>query len=291
LKKKVGVLGLGQMGAILTKSFSGYLNQNYAEKFQVNFNDYFYLYSPTVKDDFDIAKYKNNMKSESEVFGSAKIILNCVKPDIIQEVFHKGKSGIKNDTLIISIAAGTSIEYMERLCELDNIPIPKIIRTMPNHLVSVETGATVYCVNSKCEAIDEEIAKTFFENLGMVKKVYEKQMNAFTALSGSGPAFVYHFIESLVDAGIKNGIDVKTSREFATQTVLGAAKFLQQASEKNPNTHQYIVTTPKGTTIEGLAQLNRHKFKYAISEAVTAAANRAEEIENEKLKALTNIKK
>jgi pyrroline-5-carboxylate reductase len=229
------------------------------------------------------------MGSENEVFSNAKIIFNCVKPDIVQDVF--AKSNMKEDNLLISIAAGISIEYMEKLCEHNKHKTPKIIRTMTNHLLTVDSAATVYCVNKKCDEMDEEIARVLFENLGIVKKVNEKQINAFTALSGSGPAFVYHFIESLVDAGIKNGIDVKTAREFAIQTVFGAAKFLQEASEKNPNTHQYIVTTPKGTTIEGLTQLNKHKFKYAVSEAITAAANRANEIENEKMKIFNELNK
>jgi pyrroline-5-carboxylate reductase len=244
-----------------------------------------------VKDDFDIKNYKNVMKNEREVFNNSKIIFNCVKPDIVPEVFTNSKKDIKEDSLIISIAAGISIEYMEKLCEYDKIEIPKIIRTMPNHLLSVGSGATVYCANSKCQQIDEEIARILFENLGIVKKVNEKQINAFTALSGSGPAFVYHFIESLVDASIKNGIDVKTAREFAIQTVYGSAKFLQEATEKNPNTHQYIVTTPKGTTIEGLTQLNKHKFKFAVSEAITAATNRASDIEKEKVNSLQEIRK
>jgi pyrroline-5-carboxylate reductase len=234
--------------------------------------------------------FKNIMSSEDEVFANSKIIFNCVKPDIVPDVFERSKS-ISKDSLIISIAAGISIDYMEKLCDYNKLTMPKIIRTMTNHLLTVDSAATVYCVNSKCDVIDEEIVRVLFENLGIVKKVNEKQINAFTALSGSGPAFVYHFIESLVDAGIKNGIDVKTAREFATQTVFGAAKFLQGASEKNPNTHQYIVTTPKGTTIEGLTQLNKHKFKFAVSEAITAAANRANEIEAEKMKVLNEMKK
>ena len=111
-------------------------------------------------------------------------------------------------------------------------------------------------------------------------------MNAFTALTGSGPAFVYQFIESLVDSALKNGIDVPTARQYAIQNVMGAAMFMNESIDKNPNNIQYIVTTPKGTTIAGLNQLNKHRFKFAVDQAITAASNRGMEIEKEKMKLL-----
>lgn len=291
VKRKVGFLGMGQMGTVLMKSFAGYLNQNYKSDFQVDFNDLFYMYDPIQdkKSLFLSQGFKNYMCDESEVCGNSKIIFNCVKPDTVPEVIMKTKNEVKRDSLMVSIAAGINIDYMESLYTPDEVP--KISRIMTNHLCGIHQGGSVYSMNSKCESVDEEILNCFLENVGIVKKIDEKLMNAFTALTGSGPAFVYQFIESLVDAALRNGIDVPTAREYAIQNVMGAAMFMKASKDKNPNNIQYIVTTPKGTTIAGLNQLNKHRFKYAVNEAITAACTRGIEIEKEKMKSLKQMRK
>lgn len=288
LSRKMGFLGTGQIGGVLIKSFTNFLTQNYQEAYKVDFKDYFYMYDPSKKDYMTSIGYKHSMNNEAEVFRNSKIIFNCVKPDVVQGLFLGNRNEVTEDHLIVSIAAGIGIDYMEKLFKVNNVKpvMPKIVRSMTNHLCSINTSGSVYTLNSKCNELDEEIVKTLLLSLGIVKKIYENQMNAFTALTGSGPAFVYHFIESLVDASIKNGIDVNTAREFAIQTVFGAAKYLKEEKDKNPNTHQYIVATPKGTTIEGLSQLNKHKVKHAMIEAITCATKRGEQIEKEKNKLL-----
>ena len=161
---------------------------------------------------------------------------------------------------------------------------------MTNHLCMIFESASVYSVNSCCEHKDEIIVSTLLKNVGIIKKVEEKLMNVFTALSGSGPAFVYQFTESLIDAALKNGVDVNTAREYAIQVLYGASKFMKEGKEKNPNNIKYIVTTPNGTTIAGLAQLDKHKFKHAVSEAITYATKRGQEIEIEKMKIFSKNK-
>lgn len=368
IKKKIGILGVGQMGGVLLNSFSNLLNTKYAGYYNIDFNDYFYLHDPFPGKKETLRKqgYKNFMDHESEVFENSKIVLTCVKPDQISNVLLKTKPKVQKDCLIVSIAAGISIEFIEKLYEnnyifeesgytkhhnighssssklnlvnnnnlndnininentssasgkihntsfaslhntpnqnlnlnlnLDSYPhaaaeIPKIIRIMSNHLCSIGEAGSVYATNKKCDLEDEELITFLLKNLGLVRKIDEKLMNAFTALTGSGPAFVYHFIESLVDASLKCGIDVQTAREFAAQTVFAAAKYVNNTPDKNPNNIQYIVTTPNGTTIAGLNQLNKHAFKYAVSEAISAASVRGEEIEQSKLAALEKMKK
>lgn len=292
LKRKIGFLGLGQMGSVLIRSISNYLNQNYKKDFNVNFNDCFYMYDPITckKNEFSQLGFKNYMNDEREVVGNSKIIFNCVKPDTVSEVVTKTKKLSNKDSLIISIAAGINIEFLEKLYSLNNddrhVETPKIARVMTNHLCGIGQGGTVYSMNSICDKTDEEILNCFFTNVGIVKKIDEDKMNAFTALTGSCPAFVYQFIESLVDSALKNGIDVPTARQFAIQNVMGAAMFMDSSNDKNPNNIQYIVTTPKGTTIAGLNQLNKHRFKYAVDQAISAAAERGKEIEKEKMKCL-----
>ncbi len=344
IKKKIGFLGIGQMGGILLNSFSNLLNTEYSSYYNVNFNDYFYMHDPFPGKKETIQKlgFKNFVDNEIEIFENSKIIFTCVKPDQMSNVLLKTKSKVNKDSLLVSIAAGISIEFMEKIYSTNyifeeshnkrnnshNFPnilkqsnmndssyqyghsnsseinlntspnlnpypsceIPKIVRIMTNHLCSINEAGSVYSINKNCDLEDEELIDFLLKKIGLVRKVDEKLMNAFTALTGSGPAFVYHFIESLVDASLKNGIDVNTAREFAVQTVFAASKYVKQTSDKNPNNIQYIVTTPKGTTISGLDMLNKHAFKYAVSEAITAASVRGEEIEKEKLIVLEKLK-
>lgn len=370
IKKKIGFLGVGQMGNVLLSSFSNLLNSKYGGYYNIDFNDYFYLHDPFPGKKETLRKqgYKNFVENEAEVFENSKIVLTCVKPDQISNVLLKTKPKVQKDCLVISIAAGISIEFIEKLyannyiydesgnpqankighsystnlnlknaynnndnnldnsinindksssgvhhtsfASLHNSPnpnlnlnlnvdchlkgeteIPKIIRIMSNHLCSIGEAGSVYAANKNCDLEDEELITFLLKNLGLVRKIDEKLMNAFTALTGSGPAFVYHFIESLVDASLKCGIDVQTAREFAAQTVFAAAKYVNSSPDKNPNNIQYIVTTPNGTTIAGLNQLNKHAFKYAVSEAISAASIRGEEIEQSKLASLDKMKK
>jgi len=279
------------MGSCLIKTFSNNLKILHQKDFNSDFNDYFYIYDPisNKKEEFESYGFKNFMKDEIDVAKNSYIIFCCFKPDVVYDVLSKTKSQLKKDSLLVSIAAGINIDYMQGIYDKNNIP--KIIRIMTNHLCTVNQAGSVYCTNDNCEKTDELLIENFLNNVGITKKVNEKLLNSFTALTGSGPAFVYHFIESLVDAGVKNGIDVNTAREFAIQNVLGAALYMKESKEKNPNTVQYIVTTPNGTTIAGINQLNKHKFKYAVSEAISAAAARGKEIEREKHREINFLKK
>jgi pyrroline-5-carboxylate reductase len=312
IRKKIGFLGVGQMGGVLLNSFSSMLNEKFSKSHNENFNNLFYMHDPLPgkKEEYVKLGFNNFLKNEIEVFKNSKIIFTCVKPDQVKNVLSKTKELISKDSLIVSIAAGIPIEYMESLyrynnkkIELnekinenllkknyENIEEPKIIRIMSNHLCTINEAGSVYSVNKKCETEDEELIQFLLQNIGLVKKIDEKLMNPFTALTGSGPAFVYHFIESLVDASLKNGIDVVTAREYAVQTVYASALFVKNTDDKNPNGIQYVVTTPKGTTIAGLNQLNKYAFKYAVSEAITKASERGEEIEKAKMAEL-EIKK
>src|SRR5690606_16066826 len=133
------------------------------------------------------------------------------------DLIERNKNYINSDHLIISIAAGISIEIFEYLFK--GKTTPKIIRIMTNHLCLINEGAGVYSVNSKCQNADEKIVLKLMSPVGLIKKVEDKQMNVFTALSGSGPAFVYHFAESLIDASLKNGVDIVTARQYAIQVI------------------------------------------------------------------------
>jgi pyrroline-5-carboxylate reductase len=272
------------MGGALLLAF-----KNNFQKFDVDIDKIFYLCDPDLekKNIYSKQGFNNFGDQEAIVFKNCKIIFICVKPDTVEGLLDRNRFLINKNTMLVSICAGISINYIEKILSHN---IPKVIRIMANHLCLMFESASVYSTNNLCLAEDEEIVKLLLRNVGLIKKVNEKQMNAFTALSGSGPAFVYQFAESLIDGALKNGVDISTAREYAIQVIYGAAKYMKESNEKNPNTIKYIVTTPNGTTIVGLTELDKYKFKFAVNQAITAATKRGAEIEDEKIKSFTKPK-
>lgn len=279
---------------------------NYLEKHSHSLNlspqqikDRIYLFdtSPEKKAEYIAYGFKNFCESESEVFQNTNIIFLCVKPDLIKPLLERNLSLIADDQnsktkkLLVSIAAGISIDFIQNFFDIpEKKNLPKIIRIMSNHLCSINESSSVYCANNLCESEDEEIIKVLLKNVGLIKKVNESQINAFTALAGSGPAFVYLFVESLIDGCILNGIDFNTARDYSVQTVYAAAKFLKDKNERNPSNLKYVVTTPNGTTIAGLEALEKNKFKYAVMQAISKATRRGKEIEEQKMKLFAKSK-
>lgn len=250
----------------------------------------FYLYdiNPDTRKKLSAKGFKNIGYSEKEILENSSIVFNCVKPQHIDNIITNNLDYFNKDLLFISILAGINIEYMESIFineakkKNKEVVIPKIIRLMTNHLALIKMACSVYSSNKVCETLDEAILNYLVSNVGLIKKIDEKLMHSYTAFIGSSPAFIYEFIESFVDAGIKNGIDLPTARAFAIQTVIGSSRFVEEVEDKSPNNLKYIVSTPKGTTIYGLDKLHEHRFNYVVGEAITASAKRSEEIEKEK---------
>jgi pyrroline-5-carboxylate reductase len=284
LNRRIGILGVGQMGSSLLLAFANYLkglNRNMLEE-----KGLFYLYDPNLKalETYKTYGFRNISDNEQGVFTKTGIIFICVKPDLITKLLSENKNSITKDTLIVSIVAGASLDYIAQLLKTEANPNPRVIRIMTNHHCFINEGASVYSISDSCSNLDEMIIKSLLSNVGIIKQVKESQMNAYTAFSGSGPAFVYHFIESLIDGALHNGIDTTTAREYAIQLIYSSGKYLKETNDKNPNSHKYIVTTPGGTTITGLTELDRNKFKYSVISALTKATERAAEMEKEKMK-------
>ena len=219
-----------------------------------------------------------------KMFKNCEIIFLCVKPDIISEILYSNKRLLRENTLLISVAAGISIDYIQSFLEKPS----KIIRIMTNQLCLIGQGATVYCVNKQIVNLDEEFLKLLFSSNGIIDKIDEKLMNAFTAFASS-PAFIYSFLEAIIDGGIKNGIPYQQALDHGIQirklklTKVYGASIMLKDYNKNPYNLKYQVTTPGGTTIEGLSSLEKNGFKSAIIEAISASTNRAKQINQEKI--------
>ena len=206
---------------------------------------------------------------------SNKDILDCdyiflaVKPQFLDDVFAEIAGSISTSSVIISMAAGVKIEKLETWA-----PKARFLRMMPN--VCAQIGEAMTAVTYK-DNISEAEAKTAIEILstaGKVEVVPEKLMDCVTAVSGSSPAFVFMFIEALADAAVRCGMPRSQAYTYAAQTVYGSAGMVLE-SGKHPAVLKDMVCSPAGTTIEGVAALEKNNFRNAVIEAVTAACNRS----------------
>ncbi len=201
-----------------------------------------------------------------------QILILAVKPQVMEAVLSELKKQYA-DQLIITIAAGLPISYYHARLG-SNCPI---IRVMPNMGALILEGASALCRNKLVTDEQFSLAQELFSAIGIAVTVEERLMDAVTGLSGSGPAYVFSFIEALIEGGVKTGLSRVIARELAVQTVYGAALCL-----KNPENHPAIlrdqVTSPGGTTASGLYELEAGGFKATVIEAVEAACKRSREL-------------
>jgi pyrroline-5-carboxylate reductase len=203
---------------------------------------------------------------------SARIMI-AVKPQIITSVLGEIKEHLQGQP-IISIAAGISLDFIAGC--IGNYQHP-IIRVMPNTPALVGKGASALCCN---EAVSEEQCaqvRALFDAVGVTTLVDESAMNGITAVSGSGPAYLFSFVEALIDGGVKIGLPRDTARTMAIQTVLGAAEMLAR-SDEHPALLRDRVCSPGGTTICAQHALERGRFHSVVMDAVEASWRRAEEL-------------
>lgn len=207
------------------------------------------------------------------VADKASILILAVKPQDMEAALKGIAASVDQTKMIISIAAGTTIAFVA-----DRLPAKaRIIRVMPNTPALVLAGAAGVAKGEYATAQDLRIAEAIFSAMGKAVVVEEKHLDAVTGLSGSGPAYVFLFIEALTDGGVKMGLTREVARLLAAQTVLGAAKMLLEGG-RHPAELKDTVTSPGGTTIAGLHALERGGLRGIVMEAVEAATNRSREL-------------
>jgi len=202
-------------------------------------------------------------------------IIVAVKPQDIQEaLIPLTKDAEKSaGVLWISIAAGISIAALE-----DSLtPTARVCRVMPNTGALIGEAMSAFACNGNCTPNDIQLADDVLSACGKCVNVPEKYMNAITGLSGSGPAYVYLFIEALIEGGVAAGLPYATAKECAVQTVIGAARMVEHGNQ-NPAILKAQVMSPAGTTVKGLIALEKNNFKYAVIQAVAEATKRSEEL-------------
>jgi pyrroline-5-carboxylate reductase len=209
--------------------------------------------------------------SNAEATALAPVVILCVKPQDAATAMSQAAASLSGK-LLISIAAGLSIEVLQKMA-----PASRIIRAMPNTAAIVGRSATAFSCDSNVTQEDIDCASNVFASIGEVFPVAEKLLDAVTGLSGSGPAYIFLVIEALMDGGVACGLSSKLARQLAVQTVLGAAELAKETSE-HPAILREMVTSPAGTTAAAIMELEERGVRAAFIQAVCAADQRSKEL-------------
>ena len=210
--------------------------------------------------------------------GTRKIWIFAVKPQVMKETVAACRPFLTPDTLVISIAAGIDSQTLSRWLGSDNVPFTRLVRCMPNTPSLVKAGISGLMALDGVSVDDKAVAQQLLKAVGEVVWVdNDEQIDAVTALSGSGPAYVFLFIESLIAGGMKLGLSAEQSRALALATLNGATQ-LASLSPESPSTLRERVTSKGGTTAAALAVFEQHQFTQLVHEAMQAAYNRASEL-------------
>lgn len=217
-----------------------------------------------------ISRYRVNASVGVEPFiDKVKLLVIAVKPKDAPAALAEIRNKITLDTVIVSVIAGLKIEIIEKF-----FPHSPIIRAMPNVSIRVGEGMTAYTVNKKATLSDKKLVEQFWSSIGRAIEIDERLMDAVTGLSGSGPAYAFLIIDALADGGVAAGLSRPAAIELAAQTLLGAAKMVLETGE-HPDALRDKVTSPAGTTIEGIRVLEKCGVRSALIEAVLAATEKS----------------
>jgi len=262
MSRTVGFIGAGNMGGAI---ISGLVEKGGFDAGSVFVCDH--VVSDKVK------KLNINVTNLSDLVCKSDYIILCVKPNVIDSVLNdiKSISGYENK-VYVSIAAGKKISAIKEV--LGDV---KIVRTMPNLPLVAGEGMTVVCRNEKVSDEEFDFAKEVFSRSGKVLETKENLIDSCTAINGSGPAYVFMFIEALADAAVKNGIARSDAYELASQMIIGSAKMFLE-SGKHPGELKDMVCSPGGTTIAAVSVLEEKGFRSAVIAAVDECTKKAIEM-------------
>jgi len=264
--KRVGIIGGGNMGEVLA---SGIIAGNLVAAENITISDVAEERRDYLKKKYGITTTEKN----DDVVKGTDIVILAIKPQNMGDVLSEITGFVDESKLVISIAAGIRIKFMEGSLGKG----AHVIRVMPNTPALIGEGATAIAGGKN--ATDEElaIARQIFDSIGISVTVREELIDAVTGLSGSGPAYVFAIIEALSDAGVKMGLARDIALKLSAQTLLGAAK-LCIVSDKTPAQLKDMVTSPGGTTIAGLKALEDGKLRSTLMTAVEVATRRSKEL-------------
>jgi len=265
-KLTIGFLGAGKMATALTR---GFIRTGLVTPKQVFASDPI----PAARVAFGRETGARIAASNIKLVELASVLVLAVKPDQANAVLGEIREGFTPRHLLISIAAGVPLAKLESALP----PRARVIRVMPNTPALVGVAASGFAIGKSATRSDGELAQRLFSAVGVAFPLKESLLDAVTGLSGSGPAYVYSFIEGLSDGGVAAGLPRDVSTKLAAQTVLGAAKMVLETGQ-HPGALKDMVTSPGGTTIEGLHELEKGKLRGTVMSAVRAATEKSRKL-------------
>ena len=270
--KTIGFIGAGQMAQALASGIAKTnCDKGAADKVQFFISDpnaeACSAFENLIGDAAQVTKADDNQA----VVAQCEIVFLAVKPQYIRDAVA-GVDFAATTPLLVSIVAGVQIGQLNRLTNID-----RIIRVMPNTPCLIGQGASAIAPSEEVTPSDVELIKSFLGSVGTVVEVSENLIDSVTGVSGSVPAYVYTFIEAMIDGGVLTGMPRAIARELAIQTVIGSALMVKESGE-HPAVLRDRVTSPGGTTIEAMKSLEESSFRDAVMAAVFAATNRSQEL-------------
>ncbi len=261
--KKIGFIGAGNMAMAICK---GIIASDKIKKEDIIFSD---ISKDRLKNIYNDLKVKTT-NSNALVANESDILILAVKPQIYPEAIKEIKDYIKKDVIIITIAAGITLEKTKELFGKDL----KIIRTMPNTPAMVQEGMTAVMPNEFISNEELQEVVELLKSFGKVEIVNENVIHGVTAISGSSPAYVFMMLEAMGDAGVAMGLSRDQAYKFAAQAVMGSAKMLLETGY-HPGKLKDMVCSPKGTTIEAVKKLEETGFRSSIIQGMEACEKKS----------------
>ncbi len=266
LKERIGFIGGGKMGEALVK---GVLRAKLSSAGKI-------IVSDVDKKRCQILEKETGIKTTQEnkkVTSGSDIIILAIKPNVMGDILEELKNDITPKHLVVSIAAGIPLSFIESFLNKGC----RAIRVMPNTPCLVGETAAGYALGKKATRSDGKLVGQILNAVGKSFLLEEKHLDAVTGLSGSGPAFIYMVIEALRDGGVKMGLPREVSTRLAAQTAFGAAKMVLEAGMHIGELKDFV-TSPGGTTIEGLHALEKGDIRNAMINAVEAATKKSKRL-------------
>jgi pyrroline-5-carboxylate reductase len=269
LKEKIGVIGAGKIGSAILR---GVIRAGLARKGQMMASDVSQSLRQSVAAELAIEVTPSN----GDLCEFADIVILAVKPQIVDPVLREVAKKLGKAKLLISVAAGVPLSRIEGKLEKG----ARVVRVMPNIPCVVGAGASCYAGGAHATPADLEKARMILSSFGIALPLEERYLDAVTGLSGSGPAYVFLFIESLADGGVQVGLSREVALKLALQTVYGSA-LMALESGRHLGQLRDEVTSPGGTTIAGLYALEKGRMRGIVMEAVLQATLRSQALGKE----------
>ncbi len=266
INMKLGFIGGGNMGGAI---IGGIINARIAAPSDILVSDA----NPSALAKISAEYGVNTTNDNKETAEKSDILFLCVKPQFVYFVINEIKDSVSENTVIVSIVAGQSIEALTDAFGRDI----KLVRVMPNTPALVGEGMSAVSPNKNISSSESAVIEQIFNSFGKCEIVPENLMDAVTAVNGSSPAYVFMMIEAMADAAVMGGMPRSQAYTFAAQAVMGSAKMVLETG-KHPGELKDMVCSPAGTTIDAVAVLESEGFRYAMIKAMAACMEKSKEL-------------